>query len=215
MQAEDGKAVQKAFDLVEVVYPGVGSGKMARVGHDNMFWMRFDVDREEDYHFYLVFLKSKLDGALISVMMRIDGDKIIKVPLGGASDPYVDMDFVDGPRALRQGPHSFGIRFSGLLMTQPALLDCILAWPVVERRCLKLENNRRMLILHNRSNEAARATFKEIGTSSPQISAVDGTGASASLVRQDDKRRHREFLLVPAGGTAILEWNEGNSSSTP
>ena len=215
MQAEAGKAVQKAFDLVNVVYPDGSSGKMTRVGRENMFWIRFDVDREQDYHFYVVFLKSKLEGGLISVLMRIDGDKIIKVPLGGATDPYVDMDFVDGPRPLRQGPHSFGIRFSGLLMTQPALLDCILAWPVVERRYLKLDGGRRLLVLHNRSPREARAFFKEIGTASPQITAIDGHGVPATVGRQIDKRRHREFLLMPAGGTAVLEWNEGNSSSVP
>ncbi|CAM9916547.1 unnamed protein product [Phaeothamnion confervicola] len=215
MQAEEGKAVQKAFDLVNVVYPGGNAGKMARVGRENMFWMRFDVDREEDYFFHMVFLKSKLEGGLISVMMRIDGDKIFKVPLGGATDAFVDMDFVDGPRTLRQGPHSFGIRFSGLLMTQPALLDCVVAWPVVERRFLKLDAHRRMLILHNNSPMAAKATCKEVAGIVPVVTAVDGSGAPASLGREVDKRRRKEYIVVPAAGTAVLEWNEGNSSSNP
>ena len=84
------------------------------VGRENMFWMRFDVDREDDYYFYMVFLKSQIDGGLVSVMMRIDGDKIFQVNLGGASGrPIMDMELVEGPRHLRSGPHSFGIRFSG------------------------------------------------------------------------------------------------------
>ncbi|MBN9418071.1 MAG: hypothetical protein J0I12_21660 [Candidatus Eremiobacteraeota bacterium] len=210
MEAEQGRAVQKAFDVLEVTYPDGEPGKMVKVGRDQMFWMRFDIEREDDYFFYLIFLKSRLEGGLVSVLMRIDGDKIFQVNLGGASDPYVDMDFVDGPRRLRAGPHSFGIRFSGLLMTQPAILDSVLAWPVVERRFLS-NGKRRMLVLHNLSKQSAKTTYPEVRNWPPEnINCVDGSGQPAKLDRESDKRRRKEYLVLPPGGLAWLEWQEEN-----
>lgn len=210
MEAEQGRAVQKAFDVLEVTYPDGEPGKMVKVGRDQMFWMRFDIEREDDYFFYLIFLKSRLEGGLVSVLMRIDGDKIFQVNLGGASDPYVDMDFVDGPRPLRAGPHSFGIRFAGLLMTQPAILDAVLAWPVVERRFLS-NGKRRLLVLHNLSKKTAKTTYPEVRAWPPEnVSCVDGSGQPAKLDRLTDKRRRKEYLVLPPGGLAWLEWQEEN-----
>ena len=174
-----------------------------------MFWMRFDIEREDDYFFYLIFLKSRLEGGLVSVLMRIDGDKIFQVNLGGATDPYVDMDFVDGPRPLRAGPHSFGIRFAGLLMTQPAILDSVLAWPVVERRFLSKPDGSRLLVLHNLSMKAARTTYPEVHAWPPEkMGALDGQGQPATLNRETDKRRRKDYLILPPGGLAWLEWRE-------
>ncbi|MFN8607847.1 MAG: hypothetical protein U0931_09960 [Vulcanimicrobiota bacterium] len=208
MEAEQGRAVQKAFDVLEVNYPDGEAGKMVKVGRDQMFWMRFDIEREDDYFFYLIFLKSHLEGGLVSVLMRIDGDKIFQVNLGGASDPYVDMDFVDGPRPLRAGPHSFGIRFAGLLMTQPAILDSVLAWPVVERRYLS-NGKRRLLVLHNLSKQAAKTTYPEVRSWPPEnINCVDGSAQPARLERLADRRRRKEYLVLPPGGLAWLEWQE-------
>lgn len=207
MEAEDGRAVQKAFDVLEVSYPDGEAGKMVRVGRDQMFWMRFDIEREDDYFFYLTFLKSQLEGALVSVMMRIDGDKIFQVNLGGASDAFVDMDFVDGPRPLRAGPHSFGIRFAGLLMTQPAILDSVVAWPVVERRAMVRGDGRRALLLHNISSKPARTTFPEVAGWPPEkVLAVDRAGQPAQLGRESDRRRRKEYIVLPPGGVAWLEW---------
>ena len=209
MQAENGRAVQKAFELVNMTYPDGSPGQMARVGRENMFWMRFDVDREDDYFFHIVSLKSHLEGGLISVNLRIDGDKIIVVPMGGATDPYVDMELVDGPRPLRQGPHSFGIRFSGLLMTQPALLDSVVAWPVVERRLIKLPTGESALLLHNCSPNPARTSFAEIKHwPPPVVTVVDGEGERSQITRESDKRRHKEYIVMPPAGTAILQWRD-------
>ena len=70
-----------------------------------MFWMRFDVERDDPYYFSMDFLKSSFSGALVSIMVRIDGDQIFRVNLGGATDdPCVDSVFINGPRPLRQGP---------------------------------------------------------------------------------------------------------------
>ncbi|MBI3929239.1 MAG: hypothetical protein HY319_27080 [Armatimonadetes bacterium] len=208
MDAELGKTVRKAFEAADVVYPGGSPGKTVTVGLENMFWMRFDVDRLGDYYFHLIFLKDTLDGGLVSVMMRIDGDKIFQVPLGGATDfPYVDMDLVDGPRSLREGPHSFGIRFSGLLMTRPAVLDAVVVQPMVERRHLVLPDGRHLLLLHNLNPKAGRALYDEVRPwPPPGLRGVDGQGQQTAVGYESDRRRRKEYLLVPPAGLAIIEW---------
>lgn len=214
MDAENGKAVKKAFEAHDLIYPGGTPGQSVTVGRENMFWMRFDVDREDDYYFYMVFLKSQIDGGLVSVMMRIDGDKIFQVNLGGASgQPIMDMELVEGPRHLRAGPHSFGIRFSGLLMTQPAVLDAVVVQPVLERRVVDLPNGKRLVLLNNMANEPARTTYDDIQPwSGAEIEVLDGQGQPAQLDFEEDRRRRKKYLVVPAGGIALIEWKPTHGS---
>lgn len=208
MDAEDGKAVQKAIEGIPLTYPGGTTGNTVTVGRENMFWMRFDVDREDDYYFYMVFLKSKIDGGLVSVMMRIDGDKIFQVNLGGAQGkPRMAMDLVEGPRHLRSGPHSFGIRFSGLLMTQPAVLDAVVVQPVIERRTLNLPDGRRLVVLNNLAPDWARTTYDDIRPwAQAKIETLDGDGLPAQLNYESDRRRRKDYLKMPAGGLTLIEW---------
>lgn len=208
VEAEDGRAVEKAFEAVPIRYPGGTPGKLAVVGRENMFWMRFDVDREDEYLFYLAFLKSEVSGGLVSVMMRIDGDRIFQVNLGGASDdPYVDVDLVAGPRRLRQGPHSFGIRFSGLLMRQPAVLDSVIVQPAVARRWMTLRDGREILALKGLNSEPLRIRMEELEAEGepPTWNLVSGMGNPIPAKLSTD-RRGRVWLEMPPGGLAFLEW---------
>ena len=178
------------------------------MGRENMFWMRFDVDREDEYLFYLAFLKSEVSGGLVSVMMRIDGDRIFQVNLGGASDdPYVDVDLVAGPRRLRQGPHSFGIRFSGLLMRQPAVLDSVIVQPAVARRWMTLRDGREILALKGLNSEPLRIRMEELEAEGepPTWNLVSGMGNPIPAKLSTD-RRGRVWLEMPPGGLAFLEW---------
>jgi len=209
IEAEDGRAVEKAFEAVLIRYPGGTPGNLAVVGRENMFWMRFDVDREDEYLFYLAFLKSEVSGGLVSVMMRIDGDRIFQVNLGGASDdPYVDVDLVAGPRRLRQGPHSFGIRFSGLLMRQPAVLDSVIVQPAVARRWLTLRDGREVLALKGLNSEPLRIRMEELEGEgeAPTWNLVSGMGNPVPAKLSTD-RRGRVWLEMPPGGLAFLEWS--------
>lgn len=207
VELEDGKAVQKAFDVFPIVYPGGTPGKLVTVGRDNMFWMRFDVDREDEYFFHLCFLKSSVSGGLVSVMMRIDGDQIFQVNLGGATDdPYVDVDMVAGPRHLRQGPHSFGIRFSGLLMKHPAVLDSILVEPAVQRRWVKRMDGKGILVMNSTAEENLKVRMQELEANDNCVwSMVTGLGTKAQHNVTKD-RRDRLWLEVPGGAVASLEW---------
>ena len=208
VEVEDGKAVEKALEAVPIRYPGGTPGHLAVVGRENMFWMRFDVDREDEYFFHLSFLKSEVSGGLVSVLMRIDGDQIFRVNLGGATDdPFVDVDLVSGPRTLRHGPHSFGIRFSGLLMKQPAVLDSVFVQPAVERRWLALKDGKGVLAMKCLSDQPVRVRMQELeGEGSPSWLLLSGMGNSVPPKLSTD-RRGRVWLEMPPGGVGFLEWS--------
>ena len=213
VELEAGKAVEKAFDVADINYPGGTPGQFVVVGRDNMFWMRFDVERDDPYYFSMDFLKSSFSGALVSVMVRIDGDQIFRVNLGGATDdPYVDSVFINGPRPLRQGPHSVGVRFAGLLMKSPAILDSIVVDPAIGRRWVKLSDGRARMIMHSISDQVLKTRMQELeekGAESPIWTLVEGTGTPAVKQLSNDRRGHA-WLEMPAGGTAVLEWSNGS-----
>jgi hypothetical protein len=212
IEAEDGKVVNKAIDTMNFQSPSGEEGTLAIMGRENTFWMRFDVPTEDDYLFDLSYLQSDVGGGLVSVMMRIDGDKIFQVPLGDVDGkPILRRAYVDGPRPLRSGPHSFGIRFSGLLMTKPALLDSVVVQPAVERRAFELPNGETLYVLRNVTGEEGRAD-RENFDSWPPVSqlVVDGDGAAAELGASADRRRRKEFVTLPPYGVAILRTKAPN-----
>ena len=139
-------------------------------------------------------------------MMRIDGDKIFQVPLGDVDGrPIMRRKFVDGPRPLRAGPHSFGIRFSGLLMTKPALLDSVVVQPAVERREFLTAEGDRLMVLRNVTGEVARTDRAGLGSWPPREElVVDGEGTPSKLGHAEDRRRRKQFVTLPAYGVAII-----------
>lgn len=206
IEAEEGKVVNKAIDTLDYESSSGQPGRLAVMGRENTFWMRFDVPTEDDYLFDLSYLQSDVGGGLVSVMMRIDGDKIFQVPLGDVDGkPILRRKYVDGPRPLRSGPHSFGIRFSGLLMTKPALLDSVVVQPALERREFTLANGERLYLLRNATAETAK-TDKQHFASWPPVSqlVVDGNGAPAKLGTAEDRRRRKQFVTLPPFGVALL-----------
>lgn len=206
MEAEAGKVVNKAIETVGFESPSGQQGQLASMGRENTFWMRFDVPTEDDYVFYLTYLQSDIGGGLVSVMMRIDGDKIFQVPLGDVDGrPILRRKFVDGPRPLRAGPHSFGIRFSGLLMTKPALLDSVVVQPAVERRQFVLPQGERLVLMRNVTSSVARTDQAAFAPWPPLSSTVvDGDGQPSKLGQAEDRRRRKQFLTLPPYGVAIV-----------
>lgn len=206
MEAEEGKVVNRAIETLGFETPSGQRGNLAAMGRENTFWMRFDVPTEDDYVFYLTYLQSDVGGGLVSVMMRIDGDKIFQVPLGDVDGrPILRRKFVDGPRPLRAGPHSFGIRFSGLLMTKPALLDSVVVQPAVERREFLTAEGDRLMVLRNVTGEVARTDRVGLGSWPPKEElVVDGEGNPSKLGHAEDRRRRKQFVTLPAYGVAII-----------
>jgi len=211
MEAEKGKVVNEAIDTLGFRSPTGENGTLAVMGRENTFWMRFDVPTEDDYIFDLSYLQSDVGGGLVSVMMRIDGDKIFQVPLGDVDGkPILRRAFVDGPRPLRAGPHSFGIRFSGLLMTKPALLDSVVVQPAVERRVFALPNGERLYLLHNVTSEEGRTDRDHFESWPPtEQVVVNGQGEPAELGRSEDRRRRKEFVTLPPFGVALVRVKPG------
>lgn len=210
VQAEDGKVVNKAIDTLDFRSSAGEEGRLAVMGRENTFWMRFDVPTEDDYTFDLSYLQSDVGGGLVSVMMRIDGDKIFQVPLGDVDGKAVlRRKYVDGPRPLRAGPHSFGIRFSGLLMTKPALLDSVVVQPALERREFALENGQRLYLLRNATDEVARTDRGHFASWPPlEAVVVDRDGNPAELGSSEDRRRRKTFLTLPPHGVALVRVNK-------
>lgn len=207
MEAEEGKVVNKAIETLGFEAPLGQRAALAAMGRENTFWMRFDVPTEDDYVFYLTYLQSDIGGGLVSVMMRIDGDKIFQVPLGDVDGRAIlRRKFVDGPRPLRAGPHSFGIRFSGLLMTKPALLDSVVVQPAVERREFTTADGNRLVLLRNVTGATARTDRAAFEPWPPKEElVVDGDGAQSKLGHAEDRRRRKHFITLPAYGVAILK----------
>lgn len=211
MEAEEGKVVNKAIETLGFESPSGQRGALAAMGRENTFWMRFDVPTEDDYVFYLTYLQSDVSGGLVSVMMRIDGDKIFQVSLGDVDGrPIMRRKFVDGPRPLRAGPHSFGIRFSGLLMTKPALLDSVVVQPAVERREFTTAEGDRLVLLRNVTGQVARTDRAAYGPwPAKEELVVDGDGQPSKLGQSEDRRRRKQFLTLPAYGVALLRFAPG------
>ena len=183
IEAEDGKVVAKAIDTLDFKSSAGLPGQLAVMRRENTFWMRFDVPTEDDYIFDLSYVQSDVGGGLVSVMMRIDGDKIFQVPLGDVDGrPIFRRKFVDGPRPLRSGPHSFGIRFSGLLMTKPALLDSVVVQPSLERREFELPDGQRLYLMRNVTDQTARTDIDHFASWPPtEVSVVTQNGQSTKL----------------------------------
>ena len=213
IQAEDGKVVNKAIDTLDFQSSSDQEGTLAVMGRENTFWMRFDVPTEDDYLFDLAYVQSDVGGGLVSVMMRIDGDKIFQVPLGDVDGkPILRRKYVDGPRPLRSGPHSFGIRFSGLLMTKPALLDSVVVQPALERRAFKLPDGNTLYLIHNTTDAVARTDREQFGSWPPiEQVVVDGEGQPSKLGSAEDRRRRKTYVTVPPYGVALVKVAPGKS----
>lgn len=206
IEAEEGRVVNRAIDTLNYESSSHLPGKLAVMGRENTFWMRFDVPTEDDYLFDLSYLQSDVGGGLVSVMMRIDGDKIFQVPLGDVDGkPILRRAYVDGPRPLRAGPHSFGIRFSGLLMTKPALLDSVVVQPALERREFRLPSGEHLYLVRNVTGQAARTDRDHFVSWPPsQQIVVDGQGQEAKLGSAEDRRRRKSYVTLPPYGVAVL-----------
>jgi hypothetical protein len=206
IEAEDGKVVNKAIETLDFRASNGEPGRLAIMGRENTFWMRFDVPTEDDYLFDLSYLQSDIGGGLVSVMMRIDGDKIFQVPLGDEDGKSIlRRRYVDGPRPLRSGPHSFGIRFSGLLGTKPALLDSVVVQPAVERRQFSLPDGQTLYLLRNVTDQSARTDVEGFASWPPlkQV-VVTGDGEPSQLGSAEDRRRRKKFVTLPPHGVALL-----------
>jgi len=148
LQMEDGKAVRKDYETLPIEYPNGTEGKLVAIKKENSFWLKFDITEQSDYSFHLAYLKQFGYSTGTSILMRIDGDKIYSVPLGGSTDEaYMMIQEVLEPRELLPGVHSMGVKFSGLLLGKPATLDSIILKSLFQRRILEHSSGKKIAII--------------------------------------------------------------------
>lgn len=212
LEAEQGQTVFKVFEIKE--YPAdQDSGfkiKLVELNRENSFWIKINMTDAEQYNFYLVFLKKPGLGKAIAANMRIDGDIIIQVAMGGSPDiPYLTMEKVMGPYFLAKGLHTLGIRFSGLNFSQPAIVDCVVLQPLVERRLFKNRDGKYLLFMKSmtfteRNNPISLASFPP---GKVTMTIYNSSGNMAKQDVSDIQSNGSNFQVkLPPYGYATLEW---------
>jgi hypothetical protein len=206
LEAEEGKAVRKDYEIEECIYPGGSQGKYVSIKRENSFWIKFEVTRENDYDFYLVYLKQPGLTMGTSIMMRIDGDRIFTVPLGGSPDmAYLAMKEVVEPRLLLPGLHSLGIRFSGLLHTNAATIDSVILQPAIEWRILSDNRGHSLVFLKSfikddREFKLDRLELKNFCLTSYTLYHRSGT----VVIKKQENGLLPMAIKIPAYGYAVM-----------
>lgn len=204
LQAEEGQAVRKNYDIEEIDYPGKNKGKLVAIKRENSFWLKFQIDEEDYYAFHLCYLKQKGFGASTSILMRIDGDKIYSVPLGGSSDSaYMFMQEVLERRPLLPGLHSMGIKFSGLLLGKAASIDCVILQPLTQRKIFVSPSGKKAAIIKSFYN-------KEIIYEASELSQRNFIPREAYTVSSSGKTVKSQLppdgkIRIPAYGYILFE----------
>ncbi len=200
LQAEDGKAVRKDYEIEPIDYPGGTTGNIVAIKRENSFWIRFTIDEPNDYSFHLVYLKQYGFATGTSILMRIDGDKIYSVPLGGStSGTYMIMQEVLEPRALLPGLHSMGIKFSGLLLGKAAKLDCVVLQPLFQRRVFTQPSGKEIAIVKSFHNESSPFNTEILSNDEfAPISYIISNNITKNRINSHE-------IKIPAHGYAIIE----------
>ena len=128
---------------------------MVIIRRRNTFWHKFKVDEEDDYFLLMSFQRQLFYSSAVAVNVRVDGGPILFVPLGGATgEPYMIMQRVMNPVRLMEGLHTVGVRYRGLLFTKPAIIDCTVLQPVLERRWFSNSTGKKLMLINNTENTA-------------------------------------------------------------
>lgn len=203
LQMEEGKAVRKDYETEVIEYPDGTEGKLVAIKRENSFWLRFDTTQRGDYSFYLAYLKQQGYSTGTSILMRVDGDKIYSVPLGGSKDrAYMFCQEVLEPRELLPGVHSLGVKFSGLLLGKAAVLDSVILQPLFQRRILVLPSGKKIVLIKSFYEETKSFSLNEL--SQEKINPYQYIG-------MDGVKHHitglGESIQIPAHGYVIVEGN--------
>jgi hypothetical protein len=209
LSAVDGRPVSEPISVQQSDLPG-GTRRLARISHDNTFWLKFDVNRPADYQIDMVYVKDSTSGAVVNV--RLDGDAILAVPLGVVSDgdPLAARQQAIGPTRLDPGLHTLGVRGNGLLMSSGSLLDSFVVQPVVAWRFWRMPDGHRLAVFANLGGQAETAELPASLRLPSRVrhtslwSSSDGTGRSGiEATRASDGGW---VVRVPACGSGSVEW---------
>jgi hypothetical protein len=206
MEWEDSKVVDTDFEAQEWEYDSGKKGKVAVIRRKNTLWHKFKVDQEDEYYLLLSYQKQMMYSSAVAVDVRIDGGRIIEVPLGGATEkPYMLMQKVTEPVKLLPGLHTVGIRYGGLLFTLPAVIDCSVLQPVLERRKFISETGKTTLLVKNMESKARKLKIPaEIKEHETRFTAV-GLDGEINL-KPVKTEKGKRYFVIPGDGYGIMEW---------
>lgn len=198
IETENGQPVRKDYEIQDITYPQGIKGKITAIKRENSFWLKLNITEEDTYSFHLVYLKQRGFAVGTSILVRIDGDKIYTVPLGGSTDKsYMVMQEILEPRTLQVGLHSLGIKFSGLLLGTPARIDSIIIQPKIQNRIMIEPSGRVVALIKNfYSSSRAFDLAKFPNVKFSKIIRQNGTEEAVGSV-----------VTIPAASYIILEGN--------
>lgn len=206
LESEKGRPVNTDFEVADWEYTHGGKGKVVIIRRRNTFWHKFKVDVEDEYFLMMSFQKQLLYSSAVAVNVRIDGGPILLVPLGGAiNDPYMIMQRVIEPVLLTPGLHTVGVRYKGLLYTKPAIIDCTVLQPVLERKWFVNNIGKRFMLVKNWMPERKKMRIsKKLRT---QAILVEVSSIKGHNIKDPVKTiKGKDYLFVPTSGFAVVEW---------
>lgn len=206
LEAEEGKPVRKDYEIQGCVYPGGYPGKCVVIKKENSFWIKFEIMKESEYEFLLSFLRQTGLEMGSSIMMRIDGDRIFTVPLGGSTDSeYMAMEEVIEPRVLLPGYHSMGIRFSGLLHSKPSIIDSVVLQPVLEWRAFSQPSGETLVLVKSFAKDRKKIALDSLSLKNFSVTDITHYSRLGNLVSQEkNPQRNPASIEVPEYGYSVI-----------
>ncbi|MCE1245424.1 MAG: hypothetical protein LWY06_02135 [Firmicutes bacterium] len=206
MEWEESRVVDTDFEAQEWEYDSGKKGKVAVIRRKNTLWHKFKVDQEDEYILLLSYQKQMMYSSAVAVDARIDGGRIVEVPLGGATEkPYMLMQKVMEPVKLLPGLHTVGIRYGGLLFTLPAVIDCSVLQPVLERRKFVSETGKNIMLVKNMESTDRKLRIPpEIKEHETRLTSVSVDGAPNPKPVKVEKGK--KYFVIPGNGYGIMEW---------
>ncbi|MFP4497764.1 MAG: hypothetical protein ACLFQV_06085 [Vulcanimicrobiota bacterium] len=205
-ESEEGQPVEDDFERQSWEYIHGKKGTVVVIRRKNTFWHKFEVTIPDDYFVLMSYQKQPLFSSAVAVNVRVDGGPILLIPLGGAVDgPYMLMQKVSEPVPMLPGPHTIGVRYKGLLFTKPAVIDCLVVQPVLERKIFKDNTGQVLMLVKNWSDERKLLPVKEKVKKTElvvELSKLNGTLVEPVFVEKDKKL----FLEIPPRGFGIIKW---------
>jgi hypothetical protein len=206
LKSETGIPVHADLEVTDWSYPYGQNGMVVVIRRMNTFWHKFPVEIEDDYFLRMAFLKQQFYSSAVAVNVRIDGGPILLVPLGGAQrEPFMVKKRVTDPVRLSPGLHTVGVRYKGLLYTQPAIIDCVIVQPSLEYVRLVNDRKENILLMKNWNSAEKRLSIpEEIPASEVKVSARSLAGEKITNVFEVYKGK--KYLRIPRESIGIFEW---------
>ena len=206
LESEEGKPVNLDFEVKEWEYTHEGRGKVVVIRRNNTFWHKFKVDYADNYFLLLSYQKQLKYSSAVAVNVRIDGGPILLVPLGGAiGKPYMLMQKVTDSVPLLPGLHTLGVRYRGLLLTLPAIIDCSILQPVLQRKKFSNEFGNNLLLIKNWEAGKRRMTLTgDMKDIKPKVSVMSIKGKKPQ--HPISTKKGKRYFGVPDEGYGIMEW---------